>query len=381
MGRLLIVAAIAGSSLVSPAAAKPACNKAVGRASAGLPASVVLRTVCGSYAVQPDGAVSVSKPAPLRPPGVEVQKRRGHVVVVRDGRVIWRSQRVFRTRASPDGVVGERHVAFSFYNGRLWIAPLAGAERPVARHQDPLGWTRSEELLAVRWQRREQPLLYVHGSGPGSRVADGVRSLAWDQASATLLFVTREGMLVRTDGRVITPLRALPALGLPLGVQIEPLEEGLIGLPGRDRLVVLRGDGSMFASSLFPGVRRRAGWLAFDSWPAAGGGAVAFTIAEYDRSAVAHENVFVLHEGATDAARLLRTRVGYVGCAWYAGLAWHGRWLLYAAPAATQVVALDSGATDRRVDLSAFARTLPGVQVDRDGEGAGFVDASWVGGS
>jgi hypothetical protein len=378
MRRLLVVAAaVLALPAVSPAAA-PACRTSVARAPAGLPASVVLRTQCGNYTVRPDGSVARSAPAPLSEPTAFARMSKGHVVVVEHGRVKWRSHRVFRTLASPDGaVVSRRHVAFSFYNGRLWIARLDGAEQPVGRNESPLGWTHDEDLLAARWNRRRTSI-YVHGERDRTRVATNVRALAFDESSATLLFVSVDGVLFRTDGRTTTPLVSLRSLGLPRSVQLEPVGAGLIALPAPDRLVVLRADGSVFASSFFSRVERRQGRLAFDSWPVAGPGGVAFTITDPDGSnSFGYENVFVLGEGSTQATRLWRAQVEYEGCGWYTTLAWHGDWLLYAAPAVTSVLAIDASGADAAVDLTRFVRSLPGVVVDQTGEGSGFVDASW----
>jgi hypothetical protein len=304
---------------------------------------------------------------------------RGHVVVVRRGRTVWRSRRLFHTKASPDAVaLGTNHVAFSFYNGRLWIARLGGAEHPVGRHELPLGWTRNEDLLAARWDRHTTTV-YRHGERGRARLVSHIRSLAFDDSSATLLFVSADGAIIRTDGRTATTLVSLASLGIPRNVELEPIGGGLIALPGRDRLVVLSADGSVFASSFFPGLERQQGRLGFVSWPVAGAAGVAFTVTEPDgSSSVGYENVFLLRQGETAATRLLRIRADYEGCGWYTTLAWHGDWLLYDASAVTTVVALDSTGAHPAVDLTRFVRSLPGVVVDQTGEGLGFVDATWA---
>lgn len=337
---------------------------------------MLLRTRCGAYAVRPDGTVQPAAPAPSRYLGAFARLSKRHVVVVDHGRVVWRSRRAFRTKVGPEAAaVGARHVAFSFYRGRLWVARLGGPERPVARGEVPLGWTRNEDLLAVHWEPRSTTI-FVHRGGRKVTIGRDVGTLAFDDSTATVLFVSRD-RLVRSDGRLSTQLASLSRLGVSGLDWLQLVGDGLIVLQGSDRLVVLRPDGSVFASSLFAGLAREQGRVAFDSAPAFGSGQVAFTVREPKDSTSFAEDVFVLREGSSQAIRLLTRDVDYSGCGWYTALAWQGDWLLYEAPAVTTVVALDTTGLDATVDLTPLVRSLPGVSVDQTGEGLGFVDASW----
>ena len=184
-----------------------ACGRAVHRLATAPPAALIVRTGCGSFEIEADGTVvphQESWAPPWAPgatsspgPGVYVAHPHRHLVVLRDGRTLWRSQ----LRHGSDGVVVHGStIAFSVYTRgvlrpSLWMAQVGHAEFLVARSEEPVGWAAGG-------------LLTQHGDDVRVRRADGslgrtslhVRSPVYDRAEDTVVMVTRSGVVIRTDG-------------------------------------------------------------------------------------------------------------------------------------------------------------------------------------
>ena len=131
-----------------------------------------------------------------------------------------------------------RTFAFLAYGRRLHIADFDRPERAVGRLGEyPLGWTRTGLLVTaqehvLRARTHSGRIVRILESRAGNRV--------FDERTRTLLYVSRSGALVRTDGQ----RTHAPPNGLRRWVDIRPLEEGRIGVVGR-RLLVLAQDGSV----------------------------------------------------------------------------------------------------------------------------------------
>jgi hypothetical protein len=202
------------------------------------------------------------------------------------------------------------------------------------------------------------------------------RNFLVDDSTRTVLYVGASGALVRTDGRSKQTLADLRALGFDARATLQVLARGMIGISSSERLAVLRRDGSVFASLQYPSDPDgfTHGWPVF----AVTDDRVAAAV-ELQRPApggTAGEDVYVLRPGDTQAQRLARLQDDWAGCGWVVTMTWHGAWLLYA-DSAVNVLALD---TDRgaRIDLSATARGLPGVEWDEtSGEYNGLNFALW----
>ncbi len=355
----LALAALAATA--SPARADSSCGSPLPIAPAGLPASVVMQTACGAYAVDSAGRLSPTDrpraPWAFSPSRFRIDIRRDHVVLFVGGKLRWRSRHTFYKEVEDLGSValGRRALAFSFNNGKLWVAPLGGVERAVAWNEWAMVWTKHGEVLAGRVHRDRWDLLVRRADGSDPRPIATKRTIVYpDEASGTVLYVSRAGNIVRTDGRRQTVLASLPALGLPRNPQLQLDPSGLIIAASRQRLVVLRHDGSVFASARneVPGLVDQV---------AVAPGRVAFAIDVWDEGGTGvlkQESVFVLREGASTATRVLDEPADYFGCGWTSSLAWHGSWLLYW-DVLTRVVALDTDGPGR-VDLSATAQALPG---------------------
>ena len=184
-----------------------ACGRPVLRVSPAPPAPIVAHTGCGTYEVDSNGRVrphpsgsapawaphAVSHPAP----GVWVAHPHGRLAVYRDGRLLWRS----RIRVPSDEVVVRgSSIAFGLYarseRPTLWMARVNGHEFRVAEAEEPIGWTAGG-------------LVTQHGNAMRVRGPDGTlyRTLAlghgpaFDNVGRTVVFVRRDGAVVRTDGR------------------------------------------------------------------------------------------------------------------------------------------------------------------------------------
>jgi hypothetical protein len=383
--RLQITLVLLLAAAVAPAAradAAPSCASVLPKAPGGLPAPIVFQTACGTYRAAENGAIGASRAvrSPWGSPSpFQVDVRAGHVVLIQRGKVRWRSRRRFTSPTSEleSVAVGAGSLAFSFTHGRLWIARLGGHEHAVGWSEGALTWTRRGDLLTLQRRHRRWRLAARDSRGRDPRViARAVRNFLVDDATRTVVYVGTSRSLVRTDGRSHQTLADLGSLGFDARATLQVLPRGMLGLSSPTRLAVLRADGSVFAAMTYPadtdGLKH--GWPVF----APAGDRVVAAV-ELDRPApggTAGEDVYLLRAGDTNGTRLARLQDDWVGCGWLVSLAWHGPWLLYADSVA-DVLALDTD-SGARIDLSATARSLPGVQLDESsGEYSGLDFAVW----
>jgi hypothetical protein len=182
------------------------------------------------------------------------------------------------------------------------------------------------------------------------------RGVRFDPFTRTVLFVSPRNALVRTDGRLVTPLSSLERLGLGRAHEIVPLEEGRVALLGR-RLVVLGSDGSVVASD-----RRRGALSVLSSR-----GAIALiSTGRLDSRGRARESVRLLRPGGRSSTLLYANEVGALGCGHWPSLEWRGEKILYSTSAG-DVVVIDAASRHHR-DLTMLVRQLPGD----------FVQARWA---
>jgi hypothetical protein len=338
----------------------------------GLPATLSLETRCADFHLQPNGSLHpqphgiLYDEAPRGSIGFadgswwsSVQERlAAHRGAVRLWRSTRRYPRLFDMQAA---AVGPGSIAFA-YRSQLFVASRGSGmvERPVARGERPLGWSRdgllftSRGLGEVRLRAADGSLVAV--------AEPRARAVRFDALTGTVLMIGRSGQIVRFDGRVTTPLASLRRLGMPVTSWVEPLAGGLIGLTAAHRVVVLRADGSLFGSARFP----RGG-----RWGAAGnsglvadqeGRAVALTMTEGNTGYAVEgaEWLLVLREGDRVARAVHRERLRFAVCERWTTLAWHDRWLLYSS---TEGHAFAVDTRRRRVvDLTQLVARLPGAR-------------------
>jgi hypothetical protein len=353
------------------------------RGPSGLPATLSLETSCADFHLQPNGSVRPNGHGILydEPPRGSIgfadgswwQLRGGRLEANRGPERLWRSSRRYpRLFDLRWAAAGRNAVAFT-YSSRLLVA-VGGhraVERPVARNELPLGWSRDGELFTsrghLRLRAKNGALLAVVWSRP--------RKLRFDAAAQTVLAVTVDGSIERFDGRSTTELARLRSLGLPIWSWIEPLAGGLIGITAGSRVVILREDGSLFASARFPRGRH---WGAADNSGLVAdpdGRAVALTLTEGNTGYASDgaEWLLVLREGDRVARVLHREALTFAVCERWTTLAWRDGWLLYSSTEG-RVLALDT--TRRRVvELSRLVARLPGAR--RNGEGKVELQARW----
>jgi hypothetical protein len=293
-------------------------------------------------------------------PGAALAEHGGRIAVLRGDREVWRSVGRFRVNGV-FATVGPRAVAFSyddFARGSpgpsLYVAPLHGSERKVASGELPLGWTAAGRLLSWRFRQGLFGLFLRRADGSLLRqVGARLRELRFEPASRTALALTRAGVLERYDGRWHR-LADLRALGFGRRASFEPLAGGLVGVLEDGHVAILRRDGTRFASAQFP-ARRRSFSVAGQSGLVANasGHAVAFAVTSgNDGSArVGRESLYVLRAGDREPTRLYDGRLRFAVCERWAGLDWHGDWLLYATTEG-MTFALDTRAPARRIDLT-----------------------------
>jgi hypothetical protein len=349
---------------------------------ARLPAPIVVTTDCGRYRIDERGRVSFHHGFALPVPAgasyymdLTWYRLRGeHLIIGHRKRTLWHSRARFPGRYVDIGAVASSRaaVAFSIFHGRrqsLFVARRGQAEPLVATGETPLGFTNRGGLIS---QRRWTLLLR---SGPDWRPRRLIRDasdVVFDHTVEAVYFVAG-GRLERFGGTRITRLAMLASLRVGRRPQIEPLGP-LVGLHSSRRLVVLRLDGSVFASTELPRPLRRSDLISSALSADGDADAVAFTVTRGNTASGSHgsELVYLLRPGSKAARVIFRARMSFAVCERGAELAWRGRWLLYSTSEG-RVALIDTGRPDASLDLSATLTRVPGMS----GNGGRF-DASWA---
>jgi hypothetical protein len=300
-----------------------------------VPAPIVLRTTCGGFRLAPDGTITRLPPRWFalraggtgRRYGADLRIERpssGHIVLLRQGRVVWRSREAYRNDGG-DHAFGPGAFAFASYRRGIFVTDLEGPERMIMGGVGlfPLSFLADGTLLVTR--RGTIAVVSQDGLVLRRFRYRGKNGFAFDQRTESLFFVTPRGLLVRATGTSLDVVRPLHGL------------DGWISLLGRDRLVfydskvvtVTRRDGRVVA---------RAGWGRSARWSldsgvsrSPDGQTFAFRLTKGSRAGRTGGAavVYLLRAGEERAHALYRHRLGDSGCAVGASLAWHRRSLLY----------------------------------------------------
>jgi hypothetical protein len=383
-GRSALGCAAAGAvafAVAPVSGAAASCASPVAARAASLPAPIVVTTDCGRYRFDRSGRVSFRRGFALPvPPGANYfmdltwyRFSRGRLVIGHGKRTLWRSPTRFRGRYVEVGAVvsGRAAVAYSVLHGRrqsLFVARRGQAERAVGIGETPLGFMRSGALVS---ERRWTLLLRRARDWRARRLASGASDVVFDHREHAAYFVAR-GWLERFDGARIRRLARLAPLRVGRRPQIEPLGR-LVGLHGPRRLVVIRVDGSVFASTALPRPLRRADVVSSALAADARASAVAFAVSRGNSASGSHgsELVYLLTPRATAARAVFRERLTFAVCERAASLSWRGPWLLYSS-SERRVALVDTREPSRSLDLSRILARLPGM-----GDGGRF-DAAWA---
>jgi hypothetical protein len=228
--------------------------------------------------------------------------RYGHLVVGRGRQPLWRSHEELAPNQLGVIMASSHAVAFQ-HDHHLYLAPLTGAERPVAPRELPLGWTRSG-LYTYRYQGRE--LLARSDTGRLLKViARQPLGSDYQVAGGRLYFMSR-GVLMSAHGARSRRLASLASLGLSADSWLRPGR--LVELMDDNRLVVLRPDGSEFAWTPLPRSQREIESISSPLVVSPHASAVAFAAAAGEsndpnatRRAPGTETVLLLRRGARTA--------------------------------------------------------------------------------
>jgi hypothetical protein len=377
-------AAAALGLVVAPEAPGGAsCASRAPTRAARLPASIVVTTDCGRFRFDRRGRVSFRRGVALPVPAgasyyADLTWYRisgGHLTIGHGKRILWRSRSRFREgRGMGVGAVvsGRAAVAFSTFHGRrqsLFAARLGQPERLLAMGETPLGFTRGGALVS---DRRWALLLRRSPDWYPRRLAGGASDVVFDHATGIVYFVDR-GRLMHFDGARISRLATLASLGVGRRPQIEPLGQ-LLGVHSARRLVVLRADGRVFASTRLPRPLKRADFLSSALAADARARTVAFTATRGNTAygSRGRELVYLLEPGATAARVVYRERLTFAVCERMASLSWRGRWLLYSASEGRAAL-INPRQPARSLDLSKTVARLPGM-----GGEEGRFDVAWA---
>jgi hypothetical protein len=342
-----------------------------------LPAPITIAAGRATYRIGRDGrvhrAAAPSNPYPRAAiwfpgTGTWYMLQQHHLVVGRAHKALWHSHLQVPSRWRL-GVVaaGTRAVAFQFEH-KLYIARFRGVERPVAPRELPLGWG-AAGLYTYSYKARAL-LLRSSAGRPLAVIARRPLGSDYYFANGGLYFIAR-GVLMRATGMRAQHLASLKSLGLSADSWAQSLGR-FVELQDDHRLVVLRDDGSVFASTrLPPGSETNVdlvGSPAVD--PRAGVLAFATVTDQSAHRTVGTETVYLLRSGANEAIAVHGETGSFGGCVRWVNLQWHGRWLLYSSTQGNLAV-VDSTGAHRAIELTRFVRRLPGV-------GEGF-SAYWTG--
>jgi hypothetical protein len=281
----------------APPPAPASCLRALPRAPSRLATTIALDAGCALVVFTPGGHGHLS-PRPAVPqtqgaqlsPGDGVTFRDGHVVRVRDGRVIWRSRDTFRagehggafttiSTASASGT--SMAYVISRWSGKprmerrlVFVTADARPERLLHTSAYPLGWS-SRGLVTVRASRRRLELqVWRADARPLSapRVFDA-RAWVWDWTTHRAIVATG-AVVLATDGTTSTRLARLGALGFrrrARNLVVSPRGHGLVELSTSSRLAVLNSAGRRVMRTTLP-----RGWRLDGSISADLAGTVAF---------------------------------------------------------------------------------------------------------
>ena len=355
--------------LGAPAQAGTTCDAAPSHGPVGLADTVFVKGVCGTFALRRNGSIGAVQPPAWAPQWAAdalaradartyITHRGRRLGLLEDGRVLWRSR---LAHGSDNVVLHGDAIAFTAYKHmqpqpELWVARIGQAERLAARGEDLLGWARAGGFFT---QYRRELRLRTSG-GRLARRLGLVRGTAYDARTGSLFALTHEGVLFRTDGRTTAMLRATHA---ERDAWLQVLPYGLILLVSTERLLVLRGDGTLFAVTSLTG---RDLVSAVQVLPRVRG--VVFVL-----ETGVTETVELLERGRRSARVVYRRRGRPRGCAYWVALSQRGNALLYRPSAGHTLVALDALGRRPPVDLWPTVSRTPGFR-----HGGRIIRAAWA---
>jgi len=341
--------------LGSPAHAAGRCDPSAAQGPVGLLQTVYVKGECGTLALRPDGKVALVHPPPWAPAWAKKANARAdartyivhphhHVALLRDGRTLWRSR---LPHGSDNVVVHGDAIAFTAYERPqpdLWVARLGQAERLAARGEDLDGWARSGGFLT----RRGNELRLRAADGSLLRRLARVTNAAYDTRTESVVAVTRSHLLTRTDGRRTTTLANLRTRGFARHASVEVLSNGLIKILADRGILLLRADGTRYASA--PEVEITSNLLTVS-------GGVVFVVQRGG-----FDQIVLLQPGHRTVRVLDELSLGPRGCGYWANASLAGDDILYWPSTGHAIVSIDGSGRARPRDLWPIVRRLPGFR-------------------
>jgi hypothetical protein len=358
--------------LAAPAHAATRCDAPRPSGPVGLPDAILVKGDCGTFALRPDGVVKLVHPRPWAPAwapralaragqGAYIAHPRRHLVLFRDAAVLWRSR---LAHGSDNVVLHGDEIAFTAYVHAapdLWVARIGSPERLAGQGEDLLGWARAGAFFT----RRGFELRLRAADGKLIRRLAPVRWSSYDRETQSVFAISTSNLLIRTDGRRTTILSDLRLLGLARQPWLEVLPRGLIHVGSDNRMLLLRRDGTRFASASFVRPTRGAhgGTVVSALLPLPAQHGVVFVVnsRRSDKSG-GTDRVLLLQRGRHVPRLLYERAATRRQCGYWANLSLRGNSLLYWPSEGRALVALDGLGRTAPVDLWPIVRRTPGFR-------------------
>ena len=333
------------------------CRGSVRCTARRLPAPVTITAGRLAYRIARDGRASRTSP-PRSPyphdatwfPGTDTWYRIEHTTSRRRARFQAPVALASGHRRQPDRPHSVRPEGSRRFSTTISSTSRARRRRAAGRIRElPLGWT-TGGLYTYSYPRRE--LLLRSDTGTLLKtISRRPVEYQFDLTTRSLYFLSH-GVLIGAHGTHVWRLASLHSLGMSTNTSLQPLGR-LIELLDDQRLALVRPDGSLFASTPIGQLDRISSSIA----TAPDASAVAFTALTGPTRHPNAENVYLLRAG-THAARVVHHQPGsFGGCAQWASVTWHARWLLYSDNDGKLAV-MDTAGGHRTIDLDGLARHL-----------------------
>jgi hypothetical protein len=358
--------------LAPPAHAATRCDAPRPHGPVGLADTILVKGACGTFALRRDGSVELVHPLPWAPswaPGAlaraddrtYIAHPRRHLVLLRDAEVLWRSR---LPHGSDNVAVHGQAIAFTAYERPtpdLWIARIGTPERLAGPGEDLQGWARAGGFLTQRGH--ELRLRAANGRLVGRLAL--VKWSAYDRETQSVFAINNSNLLIRTDGRQTRKLADLRSLGLARHPWLEVLPRGLVRISSGNRMLLVRRDGTRFASAwLGRPTRGNLGETIVSSLillPAERG--VVFVVnSRRTENGSAVDRVLLLERGHRKPRVLYERRAIPLQCGYWANLSVHGNSVLYWQSGGRALVALNPLGRRASVDLWPVLLRTPGFR-------------------
>jgi hypothetical protein len=243
----------------------------------------------------------------------------GRLAVYRAGRLLWRSR---VPNGSDQVAVRGSGIAFTVYRRHagatpeLWMARVGGREFRAGTAEEPVGWTSGGLVTfhrnVIRVRGPDGTVYRTLGRGHG----------AISEPGGTVIFVSRPGRLMRTDGRRAWAI----AGGFAPGAWVQRLAGGVLDVSTARHSIFLRRDGTPLGISA-PVDEPAAAMGSVVALPHGAG--VVYVVRAGLVAKAPGVNVVYVARPHRPARRLYARRVPRLSCGEYASVSYAGGRILY----------------------------------------------------